>query len=65
MTDRGGGMKTIERRVMSVAPIADRRVCTTVPAAAGETRVVGSRLHVAGTATPRAAFRTGMAGIVR
>lgn len=65
MTDRGGGMNIMERRVMSVVPIADRRACMTVPGAAGETRVAGSRVHAVGTATPRVGLRSGIAGIVR
>jgi hypothetical protein len=58
-------MNTIERRVISVVPTAARRACITVPAGAGDTRGAVSSVHVAGTATPRAGFRRGMAGIVR
>jgi hypothetical protein len=65
MTDRGGGMNNMERRVMSVVPIADRRVCTSVPEAAVDTRVAVSRVHDGGTTTPRVGLRTGIAGIVR
>lgn len=65
MTDLGGGMNNIERRVTSVVPTAALRVCMTVAGAAGETRCAVSRLHVAGIATVRAVFRRGIAGIVR
>jgi len=66
MTDRGGGKNTIERRVPSVVPTADLRVCiVTVAGVAGDTRIADSRCEVEGIATGRAAFRTGMAGIVR